>query len=54
VASHIGARPGPGSRHPTMWPACGPSLSLLRYSGSFVRFLDVLLLFRPILRIFPV
>jgi hypothetical protein len=34
--------------------ARGPSPSPLRSSGSFVKYLDVWILFRPILRIFPV
>jgi hypothetical protein len=37
-----------------VWPPCGPSPSPLRSSGSFVKYLDVWLLFHPIPRIFPV
>jgi hypothetical protein len=44
----------PGARRPVVWPPYGPSLSPLRFSGSFGKYLDVWLLFRPILRIFPV
>jgi hypothetical protein len=40
-------------RHPMVWLPCGPSPSPLRFSGSFGKFMDVRLLFRPILRIFP-
>jgi hypothetical protein len=37
-----------------VWPPRGPPPSLLRTSGSFGKYLDVRLLFRPIPRIFPV
>jgi hypothetical protein len=53
AVSHIGARPGPGPRLPVVWLARGPSPSPLWSSGSFGKFLDVRLLFRPIPRIFP-
>jgi hypothetical protein len=46
-------RRGRGLAH-VVWPARGPSPSPLRTSGSFDKFLDVRLLFRPISRIFPV
>jgi hypothetical protein len=52
---HIGsARPGAGPRHPCVWGPSGPSLSLLRMSGSFRVKYDFRNLFCPILRIFPV
>jgi hypothetical protein len=59
-----GARGGPGGPHHrwararsrprplVVWPPCGPSSSPLRFSGSFGKFSDVRLLFRPIPRIF--
>jgi hypothetical protein len=47
---------GQGLDHapPVVWEAPGPSPAPLRTSGSFGKFLDVRLLFRPIPRIFPV
>jgi hypothetical protein len=61
-----GARGGPGGAHHraarargrprplVVWPPFGPPPSPLRTSGSFGKYLDVRLLFRPISRIFPV
>jgi hypothetical protein len=51
---HRAAWPGAGPRPLVVRLAPGPSPSLLRSSGSFVKYWDVRLLFRPILRIFPV
>jgi hypothetical protein len=51
--THRGARPGAGPRRPVVWSARGPPPSPLRTSGSFDKFLNVRLLFRPIPRIFP-
>jgi hypothetical protein len=51
---HRWARPGLGPRPLMVWLPCGPSPSPLRSSGSFIKYLDVRLLFRPISRIFPV
>jgi hypothetical protein len=52
--THRGTWPSPGPRRPVVWAPHGPTLSPLRFSGSFGEFLDVWLLFHPILRIFPV
>jgi hypothetical protein len=61
-----GARGGPEGPHHrvarargtlcplVVWPPRGPPPSPLRTSRSFVKYLDVRLLFRPIPRIFPV
>jgi hypothetical protein len=54
VAHHRAAWPGPGPRPLVVRPASGSALSPLWFSGSFGKFLDVRLLFCPILRIFPV
>jgi hypothetical protein len=51
---HRAARPGPGPRPLVVRPPPGSFPSPLRFSGSFGKFPDVRLLFRPILRIFPV
>jgi hypothetical protein len=51
--THRGRAPGAGPRRPVVWPARGPTSSPLRSSGSFVKYLDVRLLFCPIPRIFP-
>jgi hypothetical protein len=51
---HGWAWPGAGPRPPIVWPARGHSLSPLRSSRSFVKYWEVQLLFRPILRIFSV
>jgi hypothetical protein len=48
------ARSGAGPHPPVVWSASGPSPAPLRTSESFGKFLDVWLLFRPILKIFPV
>jgi hypothetical protein len=53
-AHHRGARASPRTRSLVVWPTNGSSLSPLRSSGSSVKYLDVWLLFRPILRTFPV
>jgi hypothetical protein len=53
-AHHRAARPGPGPRPLVVRPNSGLSPPPLRSSGSFVKYLDVRLLFRPIPRIFPV
>jgi hypothetical protein len=46
---------GQGQAAPlVVWPPCGSFPSLLRFSGSFGKYLDVWLLFRPIPRIFSV
>jgi hypothetical protein len=59
-------RSGPGGPHHrparargrprplVVWQPCGSFPSPLRFSGSFGKYLDVWLLFHPILRIFPV
>jgi hypothetical protein len=52
--THRGAWPSPRPRRPIVWAPRGPTPSPLRFSGRFGEFLDVWLLFRPILRIFPV
>jgi hypothetical protein len=49
-----GHGPGAGPRRPVVWPTRDSSTSPLRSSGSFVKYLDVWLLFHPIPRIFPV
>jgi hypothetical protein len=51
---HRAARPGAGSRPLVVRLAIGPSSSPLRSSGSFVKYWEVRLLFRPIPGIFPV
>jgi hypothetical protein len=51
---HRPARARGRSRPLVVWPPCGSFPSPLRFSGSFGKFLDVRLLFRPIPRIFPV
>jgi hypothetical protein len=53
-AHHRAARLGPGPRPLVARPPPGSGPSPLRFSGSFDKFLDVRLLFCPILRIFPV
>jgi hypothetical protein len=53
-AHHSAARPGPGPRPLVVRPPPSSAPSPLRSSGSFGKFLDVRLLFRPIPRIFPV
>jgi hypothetical protein len=53
-AHHRWARASPRLRPLVVWPTSGFSPSPLRFSGSFGKYLDVWLLFRPILRIFPV
>jgi hypothetical protein len=51
---HRPARARGGSRPLVVWPPSGPALSLLRCSGSSVKYLDDWLWFRPIPRIFAV
>jgi hypothetical protein len=50
---HRGARASPRPRPLVVWPTSVSSPSLLRCSGSSVKYLDFWLLFRPIPRIFP-
>jgi hypothetical protein len=50
---HRAARPGPGPRPLVVRPPPGSFPSPLQFSGSFLKFLDVRLLFRLIPRIFP-
>jgi hypothetical protein len=51
---HRAARPGAGSCPLVVRLVPGPSPSPPRSSGSFVKYCEVRLLFRPISRIFPV
>jgi hypothetical protein len=51
---HRGARASPWPRPLVVWPTSGSSPSLLRCSGSSVKYLDDWLWFRPIPGIFPV
>jgi hypothetical protein len=51
---HRAARPSPGPRPLVVRPPPGFISSPLRFSRSFGKYLDVRLLFRLILRIFPV
>jgi hypothetical protein len=51
---HRAAQPGARPCPLVVRPPSGPPPSTIRTSGSFGKFLDVWLLFRPILRIFPV
>jgi hypothetical protein len=53
-AHHRGARASPRPRPLVVRSTSGSSPSPLWFSGSFGKFLDVWLLFRLILRIFPV
>jgi hypothetical protein len=53
-AHHRAARPGPGPHPLVVRPPPGSVPSPHRCSGSFVKYLDIRLLFRPIPRIFPV
>jgi hypothetical protein len=53
-AHHRGARANPRPRPLVVWPTSGSPPSPLRFSGSFGKYLDVWLLFRPIPRIFTV
>jgi hypothetical protein len=53
-AHHRAAQPGPGPRPLVVRPPPGSVPSPLRFSRSFGKFLDVRLLFCPILSIFPV
>jgi hypothetical protein len=53
-AHHRGAQASPRPRPLVVRPTSGSSPSPLRFSGSFGKFLDVWLLFRPIPRIFHV
>jgi hypothetical protein len=51
---HQGAWASPRPHRPMVWPPSGSAPSPLRSTGSSVKYLDVWLLFRPILRIFSV
>jgi hypothetical protein len=51
---HRAVRPGPRPHPLVVRPPSGLAPSPLRFSGSFGKFLDVRLLFHPILRIFPI
>jgi hypothetical protein len=53
-AHHRAAQPGPGPCPLVVRSPPGSFLSPLQFSGSFGKFLEVRLLFRPIPRIFPV
>jgi hypothetical protein len=50
--AHTTGQRGPGAGRAPWW--CGCPVAPLRFSGSFGKFLDVWLLFRPIPRIFHV
>jgi hypothetical protein len=51
---HQGVQASPRPRRPMVWPPSSSAPSPLQSSGSSVKYLDDWLLFRPILRIFPV